>query len=108
MLHSRDDLRDQGQVAKLAWGAKDWAREASSGIGELGSRLGEGARPQGQLQSGTRGRLKPPCFDRGLSGGMSMFIEEQGLILDAGKLSAIQYKALVSGITSVHTESLQT
>lgn len=62
MHHLRDDLRDQGQVVKLARGAKDWAREASNGIGELGSRLGEGARPQGQLQSATRGRPKPPCL----------------------------------------------
>lgn len=36
-----------------------------------------------------------------------MFTEEQGLILGAGRLSAIQYKALVSGIISIYTESLE-
>lgn len=54
MRHLRDVLLAQGrQVAKLGQGEKDWAREVSSGIGELGPPL-EGARPQEQLQSDIR------------------------------------------------------
>jgi len=42
MLRSLEDLRAQGQVARLVLAAKDWVKEASSGIGELASHLGGG------------------------------------------------------------------
>ena len=44
MLRSLEDLRAQGQVARLVLAAKDWVKEVSSGIGELASHLGGGAR----------------------------------------------------------------
>jgi len=55
MLRSLEDLRAQGQVARLVLAAKDWVKEASSGIGELAAQLGGGgARSQGQGQGDHR------------------------------------------------------
>ena len=56
MLRSLEDLRAQGQVARLVLAAKDWVKEASSGIGELASHLGGGggAMSQGQGQGDHR------------------------------------------------------
>lgn len=114
MLRSLEDLRAQGQVARLVLAAKDWVKEASSGIGELASHLGGGGREV--ARAGT-GRSQKSEADRNL---LALFediwskcwgcryVEDRGLILGAGRLYETRYKASVSGITNGYTKSLET